>query len=380
MSAGSIFITGGTGYLGGYVLTELLERTESELVLLTRASDDAEGRAKLWRALQMHLDAEGFHAALDRVRFVSGDLQAEQLGMSDATRDELAKRCDSVLHIAASLNRKSAKACLNANLRGTLSVVNFARRVEASGGLRRYSQVSTTAVAGHRQSEVVGEDQSIDWARSDYDPYGRTKKFAEHMAFELLPDVPKTIFRPSIVMGDSRRSATTQFDMVGAFCGLARMPIVPLDRHTRLDIVNADFVGEAIARLHLKDDTKWERYHLSSGTRSYCTPEQIGEALSAIGMRFRLMPSASSAFEVGVRGLNRLPRSFKAQRVGALLKVFWPYITFDTLFDNTRVCTELGIEPTPFPDYCAGLFEFATGVGFKYPYVPLPQHPTESAA
>ena len=97
-------------------------------------------------------------------------------------------------------------------------------------------------------------------------------------------------------------------------------------------------------------------------------------------MRFRLMPSASSAFEVGVRGLNRLPRSFKAQRVGALLKVFWPYITFDTLFDNTRVCTELGIEPTPFPDYCAGLFEFATGVGFKYPYVPLPQHPTESAA
>ena len=380
MSQGSIFITGGTGYLGGYVLTELCERSESEFVLLTRAEDEAMGRQKLWRALQMHMSVERFYEVLERVRFISGDLQSDQLGMSDALQTELAQRCDSVLHIAASLNRKSAKACLNANLRGTLSVLNFARKVDANGGVRRYSQVSTTAVAGHRQSEVVGEDQSIDWARSDYDPYGRTKKFAEHMAFELLPEVPKTIFRPSIVMGDSRRAATTQFDMVGAFCGLARLPIVPLDRHTRLDIVNADFVGEAIARLHLKDETRWERYHLSSGTRTYCTPEQLGEALSSVGMGFRLLPGAERAFAAGDRGLNRLPRSFKAQRVGALLKVFWPYITFDTLFDNTRVCTELGIEPAAFPDYCADLFEFATGVGFKYPYVPLPQQNTESAA
>ena len=67
--------------------------------------------------------------------------------------------------------------------------------------------MSTVAVAGKRQNEVVTEDKSIDWERSDYDPYARTKKFCEHMIRQLLPEVPKTIFRPSIVLGDSRYRA-----------------------------------------------------------------------------------------------------------------------------------------------------------------------------
>jgi len=88
---------------------------------------------------------------------------------------------DSVIHCAASLNRKSEKSCLNVNLRGTLEVLTLARSAEHYHGLRRFSQVSTVAVAGKRQDEVVTEDRSIDWERSDYDPYARTKKFCEHM-------------------------------------------------------------------------------------------------------------------------------------------------------------------------------------------------------
>src|SRR5207248_2290114 len=82
---------------------------------------------------------------------------------------------------------------------------------------RRFSLVSTVAVAGKRQDEVVTEDRAIEWDRSDYDPYARTKKFCEHMTRQLLPEVPITIFRPSIVLGDSRYPQTTQFDMVRAF-------------------------------------------------------------------------------------------------------------------------------------------------------------------
>jgi len=374
----TLFITGGTGYLGSYVVKELVEGTDAELVLLTRAKSDDEARKKMWRALQLHIDSDTYYDWLPRFRFVRGDLHAPRLGMDDATWDELTERTGSVLHIAASLNRKSAKACFNSNLRGSLSVLKFAREADNRGGLRRYSQVSTTAVAGKRQSEVVGEDQSIDWNRSDYDPYARTKKFAEHMAFELLPDIDKTIFRPSIVMGDSTRPVTSQFDMVGAFCGLAKMPVVPLDPHTRLDIVPADFVGEAIARIHMKNDHRWERYHLSSGTRSACTPLQIGRALDAVGQGFRMAPKLDRTFELGFRAMNRLPRRMKLQQVGAVMKVFWPYVTFDTVFDNTRVCTEIGKQPAAFPTYCAELFAFANRVRFRYPYRPLPVTRKES--
>ena len=79
-----------------------------------------------------------------------------------------------------------------------------------------------------RSSEVVSEADAIDWERSDYALYARTKKFCARMVHEMLPDVPLTIFRPSIVLGDSRHGRTTEFDMMRAFVFLARLPLLPL--------------------------------------------------------------------------------------------------------------------------------------------------------
>ena len=277
----TIFMTGATGFIGGYVASILLEtHPELKLAVLTRAKTDAEAHEKLWRGLQLHMSAERFYEILPRIQVVRGDLHSPNLGIDDATYADLCKNADSVLHIAASLNRKSAKACLNSNLRGTLSVIKLAQAIDKDHGLRRFSHVSTVAVCGHRDKEVVFEDDGIDWNRSDYDPYGRTKKFCEHMARELLPDVQKTFFRPSIVMGDSRFPQTTQFDMVKAFCILSDLPIIPFRDADRMDAVNADWVGYAIATLHMKDTPKHDIYHLSSGTAAH-TLGEVGRAMGS---------------------------------------------------------------------------------------------------
>ena len=84
---------------------------------------------------------------------------------------------------------------------------------------------------------------------------------------QLLPDVPNTIFRPSIVLGDSRYPETTQFDMVKAFVFLAGLPVLPFRPKDKIDIVNVDFVADAIATLHQKENPLHDTYHLSSGTR-----------------------------------------------------------------------------------------------------------------
>ncbi len=65
--------------------------------------------------------------------------------------------------------------------------------------------------------------------------------------------MPITIFRPSIVLGDSRRAETTQFDMVRAFVFLAGLPVLPFRPNDQIDIVNVDFVADAIATLHQKE-------------------------------------------------------------------------------------------------------------------------------
>ncbi len=367
----TIFLTGGTGFIGGYVIANLMEKSDAHVLALTRAksTDDAYGR--LFAQLQLHWDEATFRKYLPRITPVLGDLHAHDLGLNAADQRKVMTRADSILHIAASLNRKSAKACLNTNLRGTLSVLKYARALGDEERLRRYSHVSTVAVSGHRYKEVVQEDQAIDWDKSDYDPYGRTKKFCEHMARELLPDVEKTFFRPSIVMGDSRFPQTSQFDMVRAFCFFADLPLIPLRPDDRLDIVNADWVSHAIATLHLKDKPAHDIYNLSAGT-SALTCRQVSQAMAATTNRkARFAPWLFPSFKASADALARSSTRNVATAVGSLISVFLPYIAWDTVFDNTRAVTEVGVAPVPFDRYCGPLYTWSKQNKFEWNPKPL---------
>jgi len=376
----AIFLTGSTGYIGAHVAASLLRDYGAPLNLLVRAREPQEAEDRLWRALQLHLDFKTFYEILQtRIRIFRGDLTSERFGLTEVDYYRLVHTTDSIIHCAASLNRKSEKSCLNVNLRGTLEVIKLGLQVDHYHGLRRFSHVSTVAVAGKRQDEVVTEDNSIDWNRSDYDPYARTKKFCEHMIRQLLPEVPKTIFRPSIVLGDSRRPETTQFEMVRAFVFLAGLPVLPLRAKDRVDIVNVDFVADAIATLHVKERTSYDAYHLSSGRESQ-TFRQITESLSAAQNKRGpvYLPFLNGPFD---KGVNLLANRKSAIGYGAaLMKVFMPYLTFNTVFDNTRVTTELGRKPVPFSQYSYPLLKFSRDTNFSYPYQPWPAKVGGSAA
>ncbi len=375
----TIFITGATGFIGSYVADILLRETDHELALLTRAPDHDAGVEKFWKAMQLHMGADTFYQHLDRVCFISGDLTQEGLGISPSDRDWLLSNTESVLHIAASLNRRSEKSCLNHNLRGTLSVIQLARAIHEEHGLRRFSHVSTVAVAGQRHSEIVHEDEAIDWDRSDYDPYGRTKKFCEHMVRTLLPDIQKTFFRPSTVMGDSRFAETSQFDMVRAFCFLTDLPVVPLSGDVRVDIVNADWVGRAIATLHVKEKPDHEIYHLSAGIESRTALEIATALYDKLRRRKpRFSETMQKPFDRTMKALAELPQRNVLQNIGSLFAVFMPYITYDTVFDNTRAVQELGVAPVPFTEYGPELYRYAKSVEFTYPAEPLPEKPDMS--
>ena len=362
----AIFLTGSTGYIGAHVLSELLTGYRDPVAVLVRAKDDREAGERLWHALQLHMDFARFRDFLDsRIQIFRGDLTGARFGLSADDYARLAGATESVIHCAASLNRKSEKSCMNVNLRGTLEVIQLAQRAR---GLRRFSFVSTVAVAGRRQNEIVQEDTSADWNISDWDPYARTKKFSEHMVRQLLPDTPKTIFRPSIVLGDTRYGATTQFDMVRSFAFLAGLPVLPLRPNDRIDTVPVDYCAKAIATIHQKENPAHEIYHLSSGAASE-TCRQITDALARAGggRKPMYMPSLAGSFEGTVNWLSN--RRSNVGRSASLLKVFLPYLYWNTVFDDSRVVAEMGAAPAPFTQYCYPLLKFSRENHFKYPYV-----------
>ncbi len=368
----AIFLTGSTGYIGAHVASNLLEQHGAALNVLVRAKNPREAELRLWQALQLHLEFPRFYEHLQtKVRVFCGDITLPGFGLDRDSYDRLVHTTDSVIHCAASLNRKSEKSCLNVNLRGTLEVLTLARNAEYYHGLRRFSEVSTVAVAGRRNRELVTEDRAIEWDRSDYDPYARTKKFCEHMMHVLLPDTPKTVFRPSIVLGDSRHPETTQFDMVRSFVFLAGLPLLPFRPTDRIDIVNVDFVADAIATLHQKDQPRHEIYHLSSGSDSQ-NFKQLTTALAAAQQKRGpiFVPVLEKPFTAAVNFLSN--RKGPVGHGASLMKVFMPYLVWNTVFDNTRVTSELGRRPVPFSQYSYPLLKFSRENNFQYRYQPWP--------
>jgi thioester reductase-like protein len=368
----AIFLTGSTGYIGAHVVAGLLERHSDRLNLLVRANDEHEAEVRLWKSMQLHFPFPRFHEYLRaRISIFRGDLTDSRFGLSAGDYSRLVETTDAVIHCAASLNRKSEKVCLNVNLRGTLEVIKLAAAARDRHGLRRFSHVSTVAVAGHRFNEVVREDDAIQWDRSDYDPYARTKKFCEHMLSELLPDVPRTIFRPSIVLGDSRHAETTQFDMVRAFVFLAGLPVLPFRADDKVDIVPVNYVADAVVVLHQKPRPDHEIYHLSSGTHSQTYRELTAALNRARGKRPPLfVPSLEKPFTAAVNWLSN--RQGSLGRVASLMKVFVPYLVWNTVFDNSRVVGELGVAPAPFSEYSFPLLKFSTENHFTYRYQEWP--------
>jgi nucleoside-diphosphate-sugar epimerase len=194
------------------------------------------------------------------------------------------------------------------------------------------------------------------------------------MVHELLPEVPVTVFRPSTVLGDSRFAETTQFDMVRAFVFLAKLPVLPLDASWRMDIVPANYVGAGIVAVHMQDKPEHDAYNLSTGVASP-TYREIVEAMrkAGHGTRHVFAPGLVPTFEKAVDRLMDTPRKWGVAPGASLMKVFLPYLTYDTVFDNTRIQKVLGGPPAAFPEYCFQLFEFATKGNFKYPYKPWPE-------
>jgi nucleoside-diphosphate-sugar epimerase len=135
--------------------------------------------------------------------------------------------------------------------------------------------------------------------------------------------------------------------------------------------VNVDFVADAIAALHQKDQPKFDTYHLSSGTSSQ-TFRELTNALAAAQEKRKpvFIPFAEKPFTSSVNMLSN--RKGPLGHGASLMKVFMPYLVWNTVFDNTRVTSELGRKPVPFSQYSFPLLKFSRESNFEYPYQPWP--------
>ncbi len=161
--------------------------------------------------------------------------------------------------------------------------------------------------------------------------------------------------------------------MVRAFVFLAGLPVLPFRSTDRIDIVPVDYVAESIVTLHQKPNPAARDLPslFGHGVRNVW-PAHARAGAKPPGKWSRCTGRGSSGnFSSVVNWLSNY-REARLAAARRCLKVFMPYLVWDTVFDNSRVVAEMGRAPEPFSKYCYPLLRFSRDHHFSYPYEPWP--------
>tara|TARA_B100000029_G_scaffold359119_1_gene351954 strand:- start:165 stop:842 length:678 start_codon:yes stop_codon:yes gene_type:complete len=210
----TIFITGVTGFLGRHLAVRMLARDDLDrLYCLVRADNEEHGRERLRGSLARVVPEQRAEELMARVVAVPGDLRKDGLGIAEGTMGTMLREVTVVLHAAADVRfNQDLEDARDRNVAGTARVADLARQMQQEGALRRFDWVGTAFVAGLR-TDLVGEDELVHeegWKNS----YEQSKYEAELLLRRSYGDLPMTILRPSIIVGESNTGQTSNFGML----------------------------------------------------------------------------------------------------------------------------------------------------------------------
>lgn len=240
----SIFITGFPGFIASR-LVERLASTETQFFLLVQPNFVEQAMDEL------EAIAEATDTPLESFVIVEGDITQPKLGIEHDDYETIRYETTDIFHLAAAYDLAVAKdVAYSVNLEGTKNVNELALSVKE---LKRYNYISTCYVAGKREGNIL--ESELEHAAGFRNFYEETKYLAEMEVERLKSELPVTIHRPSVVVGDSRTGETAKYD--GIYYLIKYMRKAPSllrlfnvgNDEVRLNLVPVDFVVEGIAAL-----------------------------------------------------------------------------------------------------------------------------------
>jgi myxalamid-type nonribosomal peptide synthetase MxaA len=258
-----VFLTGATGFVGAFLIDELLRTTEATVFCLVRASSEDQGRERIQDTLTEYGIWD--RAFADRIVAIPGTLSRPGLGLDLPQWQHLAATIDVIYHCGADVNFLQPYQTLKpANVLGTAEVL----RLACDGSVKPVHFVSTTYVFD-RFSYPAGTDFAEDMepihALETTFGYTQTKWVSEHLVREAgRRGLPVYIYRCGRVAGHSRTGACQTYDFVwqvvkvGIEMGVA--PVIDMS----LDITPVDYVVAAMVHISRLREFVGSIFHLVS--------------------------------------------------------------------------------------------------------------------
>ena len=354
----TVLVTGFPGFLASALLPRILARTgeAAACVVQARYADVAAARVDELVAADASLSA--------RIHLLEGDITRAGLGLGSAAPEDVTE----VWHLAAVYDLAVARdVAMRVNVEGTRHVLDA---VEGYSDLRRFHYFSTCYVSGRYAGPFAEDDLEVGAPFNNH--YEETKHLAEaEVRRRIASGLPATIYRPAIVVGDSRTGETQKYD--GPYFILqwllrqpryALLPIAGDPTMTRVNVVPRDFLVDAVSHLSAQPAGVGRTYQLAD-PHPLTVAEMAHTLADAAGRRLIMAPVPRT---LAKGTLRRVPGARAVMRIPAESVDYFAHPTH-YLTDHTRAdLAGSGIEVPPFRDYVGHLVRF------------MRQHPEISSA
>jgi len=257
-----VLLTGGTGFIGPFLMKSLLEQTRAKIYVLVRSSNEEQGKQRLRAAMESMgpcgIDLIGMFEA--RVVAVCGDLGQPKLGLTQNVWDFLASKIDTVFHNGATVNYLfNYDLMRDANVLGTNEVV----RLAFEGRPKEFNYVSTTFVFGWAVKSVLNEtDLNENMELLDFG-YSQSKWVAEQVVVDARSrGLSARIFRPALV-SPSVTGGGNNFDIAVRLVAFMVNHGIGVDTLNQVSFVPADIVANNIVAISTTRGTANKTYHVT---------------------------------------------------------------------------------------------------------------------
>jgi len=265
----TIFLTGATGILGGYILKELLETTQSQIVCLIRAKDIAHAKERLKKILTIYGSSDSILKQFDqRVIPIIGDVGKENLGIDENEYHRLAHLIDCTIHIAANTNLVMPYDYLAPiNVQGVINMIDFVLTTKQKY-LIHVSSYHVMADVIYRKDFAFTEEHFDVGQGFSKMGYQKTKFEGERFIREATEKgLVWNIVRPGNIFGEEK-TGFYPLDMSGSasiFHRLFEMIIksgIAAFGQNYFDMTPVDYIAKGILFLGLQRNSFFETYHM----------------------------------------------------------------------------------------------------------------------
>ncbi len=373
-----IFFTGATGFVGTQIVRRLIKKADVCIIVLVRGKTFEDASKHLSRAWWEWPDLMEEIEELNRfnldnyrnhkINLINGDLSEENLGLENSIYNSLVNSLTHIIHTAADIKLNASLEDLRRiNVNGTENLLKLASDAHKNHEICRFSHLSTAYVAGGRTGNISEESLTnncgflSNYERSKYEGELKVKQSG----------LPISIFRPGMVVGDSKTGYIKTFNTIYVLIRLYlnnQLYLMPVSRNVKINLVPVDYLADAVMELTFDKNAEGLTFHITAPYSTLPNAEEFMDfiqkwAYNNLELKISKPLFLSPSTIPYISNLLKITGS-TGNRLNKILKELAPYLNEDREFSRINSTKFLGNYKLDWKKFLPTLLDYAIYNGF----------------